>query len=110
MYEYIFPRLALDETKAFAGVEPFDCSLFFAHFVILFSLKSYLVPRKPELGFQKVLPHSDSSQGSGRLQLRSCVTAVRAQKKAASLTRDRFTTSKAIQEQQTQTQDTTKGS
>jgi len=27
---------------------------------------------------------------------------VRAQKKAASLTRDRFTTSKAIQEQQTQ--------
>jgi hypothetical protein len=26
--------------------------LFFAHFVILFSLKSYLVPRKPELGFR----------------------------------------------------------
>jgi len=52
MYEYIFPGLTLDETKAFAGVEPLHCSLFFAHFVILFSLKSYLVPRKPELGFQ----------------------------------------------------------
>jgi hypothetical protein len=32
----------------------------------------------------------------------------RAQKKAASLTRDRFTTSKAIQEQQTQEQDSTR--
>jgi hypothetical protein len=39
MYEYIFPGLTLDEAKAFAGVEPLDCSLFFAHFVILFSLK-----------------------------------------------------------------------
>ena len=39
MYEYIFPGLTLDEAKAFAGVELLDCSLFFAHFVILFSLK-----------------------------------------------------------------------
>jgi hypothetical protein len=39
MYEYIFSGLALDETKAFAGVEPLHCSLFFAHFVVLFSLK-----------------------------------------------------------------------
>jgi hypothetical protein len=39
MYEYIFPGLTLDEAKAFAGVEPLYCSLFFAHFVILFSLK-----------------------------------------------------------------------
>ena len=45
MYEYIFPGLTLDEAKAFAGVEPLYCSLFFAHFVVLFSLKSYLVPR-----------------------------------------------------------------
>ena len=49
MYEYIFPGLALDEAKAFAGVEPLYCSLFFAHFVILFSFKSYLVPRKPAI-------------------------------------------------------------
>jgi hypothetical protein len=47
------------------------------------------------------------ASSSGRLQLRFFVTAVRAQKKAASLTRDRFTTSKAIQEQQTQKEDST---
>jgi hypothetical protein len=38
MYEYIFPGLTLDETKAFAGVEPLDCSLFFAHFFVPFLL------------------------------------------------------------------------
>jgi hypothetical protein len=37
MYEYIFPGLALDETKAFASVKPLHCSLFFAHFFVLFS-------------------------------------------------------------------------
>src|SRR5260221_12137126 len=37
MYEYIFPRLALDKAKAFAGVKPLHGSLFFAHFVFLFS-------------------------------------------------------------------------
>ncbi len=36
MYEYIFPGLALDEAKAFAGVKPLDCSLFFAHFIYSF--------------------------------------------------------------------------
>jgi hypothetical protein len=39
MHEYIFPGLALDETKALAGVKPLHCSLFFAHFVVLFSFK-----------------------------------------------------------------------
>src|SRR5215813_8298360 len=37
MYEYIFPGLALDEAKALAGVKPLHGSLFFAHFLILFS-------------------------------------------------------------------------
>lgn len=69
MYEYIFPGLALDEAKAFAGVEPLYCSLFFAHFVILFSLKSYLMPREPELEF---LSRGEGTEGSGRLQLLFC--------------------------------------
>src|SRR5579859_2750852 len=99
MYEYIFPGLALDETKALAGVKPLHCSLFFAHFVVLFSLIK--LSGAPQTG-TKLPPTRSRRLGSGRLQLRFFVSAVRAQKKAASLTRDRFTTSKAIQEQQTQ--------
>ncbi len=99
MYEYIFPGLALDKAEAFAGVKPLHCSLFFAHFVILFALIK--LSGAPQTGTK--LPLTGSRRlGSGRLQLRFFVSAVRAQKKAASLTRDRFTTSKAIQEQQTQ--------
>src|SRR5579871_1840391 len=37
MYEYIFPGLALDEAEALAGVKPLHGSLFFTHFVFLFS-------------------------------------------------------------------------
>jgi hypothetical protein len=37
VYEYIFPGLALNEAKALAGVKPLHGSLFFAHFLILFS-------------------------------------------------------------------------
>ena len=37
MHEDIFSALALDEAKAFAGIEPLDCSLFFTHFCFLFS-------------------------------------------------------------------------
>jgi len=36
VHEYIFSGLALDETKALAGVKPLDCSLFFAHFFYSF--------------------------------------------------------------------------
>jgi len=36
VHEYIFSGLALDETKALAGVKPLDCSLFFAHFIYSF--------------------------------------------------------------------------
>src|SRR5882724_5212990 len=74
MYEYIFPRLALDKAKAFAGVKPLHGSLFFAHFVFLFSsLKlSGALLRIPS----RRLPSSAAFCGS----------AQRAQKKAASLT------------------------
>jgi len=124
MYENIFPGLALDEAKAFAGVEPLDCSLFFAHFVTLFSFKSYLVPRKPELGFSfqsefvKTNPETlepavfswfSVDRLSSGLVVNPEKPSMRAQKKAASLTRDRFTTSKAIQEQQTQEHYSTEG-
>lgn len=34
--ENVLSGLALDETKAFAGVKPLDCSLFFAHFFYSF--------------------------------------------------------------------------
>jgi hypothetical protein len=74
--------------------------LFFAHFVILFSLKK--LSGAPLTETRVSGRNCDSPpRSSGRLQLLFCVTAERAQKKAASLTRDRFTTSKAIQEQQT---------
>src|SRR5882672_11817439 len=74
MYEYIFPGLALDEAKALAGVKPLHGSLFFAHFVFLFSsLKlSGALLRIPS----RRLPSSAAFCGS----------AQRAQKKAASLT------------------------
>jgi len=36
MHENIFTALALDESKALAGVEPLHCSLFFTHCVTLF--------------------------------------------------------------------------
>ena len=36
VHEYIFSGLALDEAKAFAGIKPLDCSLFFAHFIYSF--------------------------------------------------------------------------
>ena len=35
--ENVLSGLALDEAKALAGVEPLDCSLFFAHCFLLFS-------------------------------------------------------------------------
>jgi hypothetical protein len=34
--ENVLSGLALDETKALAGVKPLDCSLFFAHFIYSF--------------------------------------------------------------------------
>ena len=41
MDEDILAGLALDESVAFAGVEPLHCSLFF-HFLNYLSFKSYL--------------------------------------------------------------------
>ena len=101
MYEYIFPGLALDEAKAFAGVEPLHCSLFFAHFFLLFSsLKAIwcFVNRNPDSG-AGYRPRGALPPGRQFPELRpslavSCDTARRAQKKAASLTRDRFTTAR----------------
>ena len=84
MYEYIFPGLTLDEAKAFAGVEPLYCSLFFAHFVILFSLKKLSGAPLTEtrvsgfvlqtLRYKKFRRNCDSPpRSSGRLQLLFCV-------------------------------------
>jgi hypothetical protein len=56
MYEYIFPVWRWMK-PAFAGVEPL-LFLFFAHFVILFSLKSYRCPAKPEPWFPPLLHES----------------------------------------------------
>ena len=112
MYEYIFPGLTLDEAKAFAGVEPLYCSLFFAHFVILFSLKKLSGAPLTETrvsGFVlQTLRYKNSAAIAtvplGAPAVFSCFSVLPLsghKKKAASLTRDRFTTSKAIQEQQT---------
>src|SRR5579885_1150923 len=40
MDENVLSGLALDESKAFAGIEPLHCSLFFVHFSFLFSRKA----------------------------------------------------------------------
>jgi hypothetical protein len=81
MHEYIFPRLALDETKALAGVKPLHCSLFFAHFVVLFSLKKLSgAPLTETIGCKNVFLRSGfvstnpETRGSGRLQLRFFVS------------------------------------
>lgn len=40
MDENVLSGLALDETITLTGVEPLHCSLFFAHFLFLFSIKA----------------------------------------------------------------------
>jgi hypothetical protein len=40
MDENVLSGLALDETKALAGIKPLHCSLFFVHFLFLFSIKA----------------------------------------------------------------------
>jgi hypothetical protein len=45
MDEYVLTALALDESKALAGVKPLHCSLFFAHCCVSFQDLSYLVLR-----------------------------------------------------------------
>src|SRR3989441_12192468 len=44
MDEYVLAALALDESKALAGIEPLHCSLFFTHCIysfLLTALRSY---------------------------------------------------------------------
>ena len=98
VYEYIFSGLALDETKAFAGVKPLHCSLFFAHFVILFSLKKLSGASCTEAIVPRLLMARNLAPA-----VSSCVfvTENRHKKRPRVFTRDRFTTTKAIQEQQT---------
>ena len=38
MDENVLSTLALDESKALAGIEPLHCSLFFTHLLLLFSV------------------------------------------------------------------------
>ena len=45
MDKYVLTALALDESKALAGVKPLHCSLFFAHCCVSFQDLSYLVLR-----------------------------------------------------------------
>jgi hypothetical protein len=45
MDKYVLTALALDESKALAGVKPLHCSLFFAHCCVSFQELSYLVLR-----------------------------------------------------------------
>jgi len=54
MDEYVLTALALDESKALAGVKPLHCSLFFAHFCVSFQDLSYLVLRYVLAAFRAV--------------------------------------------------------
>ncbi len=95
MDENVLSGLALDKSKAFAGIEPLHCSLFFVHFLFLFSKKlsdaSTAEPDRARL----------------RLSLERVSGPLSGHKKRPQVVEqpcDRFTTPKTIQEQQTQTQ------
>jgi hypothetical protein len=95
MDENVLSGLALDKAKAFAGIEPLHCSLFFVHFSFLFSKKlsdaSTAEPDRARL----------------RLSLERVSGPLSGHKKRPQVVEqpcDRFTTPKTIQEQQTQTQ------
>jgi hypothetical protein len=88
MDKYVLTALALDESKALAGVKPLHCSLFFAHCCVSFQELSYLVLRY-------VLAADE---------------AVQNKKSRKSYLADLLRIPKAIQEQQTQQKSTTIGS
>ena len=54
MDENVLTALALDESKALAGVKPLHCSLFFAHCCVSFQDLSYLVLRYVLAAFRAV--------------------------------------------------------
>ena len=54
MDENVLTALALDESKALAGVKPLHCSLFFAHCCVSFQELSYLVLRYVLAAFRAV--------------------------------------------------------
>src|SRR4029077_6616574 len=105
MDENVLSTLALDESKALAGIEPLHCSLFFTHLLLLFSVDrnaithesgrvgtvlvmSYLVPRLRT-------PQQSYGPSLGVKKGRKCDLATD------------LTLPKAIQEQQTQKKGTT---
>jgi hypothetical protein len=47
MHENVLSALALDESKALAGVKPLHCSLFFTHCFLLFSVDRDAITRSP---------------------------------------------------------------
>jgi hypothetical protein len=85
MDKYVLTALALDESKALAGVKPLHCSLFFAHCCVSFQELSYLVLRYVLAAFR------------GGIK----------QKSRKSYLADLYEFPKAIQEQQTQQESTT---
>ena len=85
MDENVLTALALDESKALAGVKPLHCSLFFAHCCVSFQELSYLVLRYVLAAFR------------GGIK----------QKSRKSYLADLYEFPKAIQEQQTQQKGTT---
>ena len=104
MDENVLSTLALDESKALAGIEPLHCSLFFTHCIYSFLLtawRSYFERGRvgTELLISYLVPRLRTPQKSFGPPLGA--------KKAASVTLRRFTIPKAIQEQQTQEQRST---
>src|SRR6266849_6430615 len=101
MDENVLSTLALDESKALAGIEPLHCTLFFTHLLLLFSVDRVAITLESgrvgtALLISYLLSRLRSPCGTGRLW---------AQKKGrkCDLATD-LTLPKAIQEQQTQRQ------
>jgi hypothetical protein len=73
MDENVLTALALDESKALAGVKPLHCSLFFAHCCVSFQDLSYLVLRYAFYEFQRRYKSNKRNKTVPRLAIYSKV-------------------------------------
>ena len=107
MDENVFAALALDEAEALAGIEPLHCTLFFTH-CLLFSVSRKPAEHYIELSDAPSPEPLNRAAAVFKLVRNGCKAVDRAKKWAASVTLRPLYYPKAIQEQQTQGQSTTK--
>src|ERR1700751_5155898 len=101
MDENVLSTLALDESKALAGVKPLHCSLFFTHCFLLFSVDRDAITLSPAGKGRTQNKLSDASTPNPSTELRAALARKKKGRKLCNLATD-FTRTKTIQEQQTQ--------